>query len=532
MKAYLGIDVGTGSARAGVFDETGRMLGTAACDLDLIRPGHDHAEYRSAQIWEAVGRASREALSRAGSVEVHGIGLDATCSLVAVGSGGVSRTDDPDIDSIAWLDHRAIPDAQAIDATGHEVLAYVGGSVSAEMQMPKLRWLHRTYPERMAGAEFFDLPDWLTFMATGSRTRSICSAVCKWLYQADKGVSGEGWDAAFLDRIGLKALARDDFAAIGQRFAAPGAAVGAVTPDAARHLGVPAGVKVSASLIDAYAGALGALLAGDGGDAEGRLSLIAGTSACHIVLTDDPVFVSGVWGPYLGALLPGTRALEAGQSAAGALLDRLVEGHAAAASAREAALADGMSLYARLSDRIERMAPDGDSHRLTADLHVQPDFLGNRAPLADPTRRGAVTGLTLAMDEDDLARLYLAGIQALAHGTRQMIEAMRAEGVTISALVVSGGLAHSALYVREHADVCGLPVIVPAAEEPVLLGSAMLGRAAATDGNLETAMAAMSGAADRVEPRPETRVFHDAKHRVFLRMQKDFADYSKEMQSA
>ncbi|SFD94094.1 hypothetical protein SAMN04515678_104302 [Roseivivax sediminis] len=75
-------------------------------------------------------------------------------------------------------------------------------------------------------------------------------------------------------------------------------------------------------------------------------------------------------------------------------------------------------------------------------------------------------------------------------------------------------------------------MIVPAAEEPVLLGSAMLGRAAATGGSLDTAMAALSGSAERIEPRAETRRFHDAKHRVFLRMQEDFATYSKEMQSA
>ncbi|SFD94121.1 D-ribulokinase [Roseivivax sediminis] len=439
MNAYLGIDVGTGSARAGVVDESGRLLATAACDLELLRPGDDHAEYRSSGIWEAVGRASREALSLAGSVDIVGIGFDATCSLVVVGSGGVSTAVDPEIDTIAWLDHRAIPDAEAIDATGHDVLRHVGGSVSAEMQMPKLRWLHRTFPDRMREAEFFDLPDWLTFMATGSRTRSVCSAVCKWLYQAERGYAGEGWNPEFLSRIGLETLSRDGFAPIGRQFAPPGTAVGELAPEAAAHLGAPVGTKVSASLIDAYAGALGVLLAGKDADMDGRVSLIAGTSACHIALTQDPVFVPGVWGPYHGALLPGTWALEAGQSAAGALLDRLVEGHAASASAREAAERAGRSLYDRLAERIDRMAGKEGSHRLTERLHVQPDFLGNRAPLADPTRRGAISGLTLSMDEDDLARLYLAGIQALAHGTRQMLDTMRAKGVTVSALVVTGG---------------------------------------------------------------------------------------------
>jgi hypothetical protein len=65
--------------------------------------------------------------------------------------------------------------------------------------------------------------------------------------------------------------------------------------------------------------------------------------------------------------------------------------------------------------------------------------------------------------------------------TRQILEAMRAEGAQIDTLVMSGWLARNALYLREHADATGCSVMVPDGKEPVLLGLAMLGAVAAGD---------------------------------------------------
>ena len=55
----------------------------------------------------------------------------------------VSPTGGAERDVIAWMDHRAIEDAERIYASGKEALRYFGGSMSPEMQPPKLAWLPR-----------------------------------------------------------------------------------------------------------------------------------------------------------------------------------------------------------------------------------------------------------------------------------------------------------------------------------------------------------------------------------------------------
>lgn len=69
---------------------------------------------------------------------------------------------------------------------------------------------------------------------------------------------------------------------------------------------------------------------------------------------------------------------------------------------------------------------------LTQNLHVWPDFHGNRAPIADPTMKGMICGLTLDCGVSSLALLYLAVVQALAYGTRLIVDSTeRCVGTTV-----------------------------------------------------------------------------------------------------
>lgn len=50
---FIGIDVGTGSARAGVFDVTGHMLGSGSAPIQIWKPQPDFVQQSSDDIWRA-----------------------------------------------------------------------------------------------------------------------------------------------------------------------------------------------------------------------------------------------------------------------------------------------------------------------------------------------------------------------------------------------------------------------------------------------------------------------------------------------
>lgn len=301
---FIGVDVGSGSARAGVFDAHGRKVGEAKRDTQMFKPQADFVEQSSENIWQCVCLAVKDAVSQANidPIQVKGIGFDATCSLVVLDNKGepltVSPTGRSEQNIVMWMDHRAITQADRINTTEHPVLAYVGNRISPEMQTPKLLWLKQNMPNTWSKAGyFFDLPDFLTWKATFDASRSLCSTVCKWTYLGHESK----WDKSFFELIGLEDLLEDNAQSIGDRILPMGQPVGdGLTVHAADDLGLVAGTAVGTSIIDAHAGGIGVLgaagMTGEKADFNKRLALIGGTSSCHMAASKTARFIDGVWG--------------------------------------------------------------------------------------------------------------------------------------------------------------------------------------------------------------------------------------------
>ena len=521
---FIGVDVGTGSARAGVFDGAGRLLGSASHDLQLFKASGAIVEQSSADVWQAVCHAVRHAVAAAHVAPEHiaGIGFDATCSLVVLGDGGTSLAVGPsglaERNIMVWMDHRAVAQAERINATGHDVLNYVGGRISPEMETPKLLWLIENRPDVFAAAwQFMDLTDFLTWRATGDLARSVCTVTCKWTYRAHE----RRWDESYFRAIGLGVLADEDFVRIGRSVVEPGTPLGqGLTAAAARELGLRAGTPVAAGVIDAHAGGLATV--GVSGDASASLAYVFGTSSCTMTTTCEPVFVPGVWGPYFSAMVPKTWLNEGGQSVAGAAIDHLLTMHPAATAARASAEAAGDSLPAMLVRLATEAAADLSSTvTLAQGLHVVPEFLGNRAPFADPHARAVIAGLGMETGVDSLVALYVAGICGIGYGLRQIIEVQATAGAPVKQVVISGGAGRSDLVRQLLADATGKPVMATESEEPVMLGAAMLGAVAGQRfDDVASAMAGMS----RIDHLyvPATGVIadaHEARFRAFERLQ-------------
>ncbi|XP_057415492.1 uncharacterized protein LOC130710296 [Lotus japonicus] len=547
LSVFLGVDVGTGSARAGLFDEKGKLLGSSSSAIQIWKDGA-HVEQSSTDIWLAVCVAVKAACSQAkvAPTDVKGLGFAATCSLVAVDSDGspvsVSRSGDSRRNVIVWMDHRAVEQAERINSRNSPVLQYCGGAVSPEMEPPKLLWVKENLQESWSMVlRWMDLSDWLSYRATGDDTRSLCTTVCKWTYlghahmqhiddKNSRDMEACGWDDDFWEEIGLGDLVEGHHAKIGRSVAFPGHPLGSgLTPTAAKELGLVPGIPVGTSLIDAHAGGVGVIESVPSSEAEehdeeaicNRMVLVCGTSTCHMAVSRSKLFIPGVWGPFWSAMVPEYWLTEGGQSATGALLDHIIENHAASPRVANRAASQKISVFELLNKLLETMMIEQNRSfvaALTEDLHVLPDFHGNRSPIADPKSKGVMYGLTLDASDEQLALLYLATLQGIAYGTRHIVEHCNAHGHKINTLLACGGLSKNPIFMQEHADIIGCPIILPRESESVLLGAAILGAVATRKyHSLREAMKALNAPGQVIHPSndPKVKKYHDAKYKIF-----------------
>ncbi|KAI1105039.1 Nup93/Nic96-domain-containing protein [Jackrogersella minutella] len=559
---YIGIDVGTGSARACLIDSSGDIKALASEAIKLWQPQQGYYEQSTTDIWHCICHCVQRVVHQSGVDVDHikGIGFDATCSLTVFSededlpvtvTGPNFENDGHDRNVILWLDHRPVEETEKINATGHNLLRYVGGKMSIEMEIPKVLWLKNNMPKELFDrCKFYDLSDALTHLATGNDNRSFCSTVCKQGY-VPIGVDGseKGWQEDFFTEIGLGDLAKDNFKRMGGvngvngKYFSAGELVGHLSDNASKQLGLHAGIAVGSGVIDAYAGWVGTVgakvdteyghadesaPANDLAQASTRLAAVAGTSTCHLAMSEKPVFVNGVWGPYRDVLLPNYWLAEGGQSATGELLRHILETHPAHKEVLPLAEAMHMNIYDYMNGHLRELAEKNSAPTVSylgRHFFFYGDLWGNRSPIADPNMKGSVIGLSPDSSVDGLALYYYATMEFIALQTRQIIEAMNTAGHNIQTIFMSGSQCQNDMLMDLIATVCHMPVLIPRyVHAAVVHGAAMLGAKAGSadaDGkteNLWTIMDRMSKPGRLVKPgndENEKKLF-DAKYEVFL----------------
>src|SRR3954462_15895091 len=127
-QAFVGIDVGTSSARAGVFDEKGSLLATARRPITVWHEAGNVVEQSSSEIWAACAGSVRAVMADAALplYAVKGMGVDATCSLVVLAAAAnpltVSTSGDEPRNVLVWMGHRATAEARLVNDTDDDVL--------------------------------------------------------------------------------------------------------------------------------------------------------------------------------------------------------------------------------------------------------------------------------------------------------------------------------------------------------------------------------------------------------------------------
>ena len=480
----LGIDAGTTSLRAALFDLRGALLAFADQSYETIYPRPGWAEQHPEDWWQALVRAVRECVTLSGvdSERIIGLAIDAPCDVLLVDHSGAPLTE-----SLMWMDLRAAEQAHRLTQTHDPVLRYCGGETPAEWPLPKALWLKEHMPARWDQAAYVtEQMSWLTWRLTETWAAPLNSATAKWHYRVETdGATPAGWPTTLMKAVDLEDLAEK----LPSRVVAMGAQAGTMTIRAAEALGLRPGVAVAMSGIDAHAGMVGMNVL-----APGTLALITGTSTCQLAQASQPAFDPGLWGPFEAAVVPKAWTLEAGQASTGGTVRWLLE-------TMGGALPSGEAQYAAADAEAAAVAPGSEG------LTVLDFWQGSRTPVKDPLARGAILGLTPAHTHGDLLRAVYEGT---AYGNRHILDMLRQLGVPTEDIRACGGGTRSALWLQILSDVANVPITLMEVSDAVALGTAIcaaVGAGAFAD--LAAAGQAMARPHATIEPNPAHRAVYD-----------------------
>ncbi len=499
----LGLDFGTESVRALIVDcatgaEAAQSTVRYAHGVITARlPGSekplppDFALQHPQDYLDAAVAALSDAAKNVQASDIIGIGVDFTaCTMLPVLKDGTPLmmlgkfAGNPHSWVKLWKHHAAQPEADRINETarvrGEKFLKYYSGIISSEWMLPKCWEIANKAPEVYAAADLFvEAGDWFVQQMTGSFCRNSCAAGYKGLWNDELGFpSGEFLRSLDPALIGLSEKWL-------RNITAPGRKAGELTRAFAARTGLREGTPVSAATIDAHSG-----VAGMGVSKEGPMSIIMGTSSCHMSLSRELKLFDGYAGVVKDGILPGYYGYESGQSAVGDIFGWFVNDFLRVPAADP---------FAEIAKRAAALEPGAGGV-------VALDWMnGNRSVLMNANLSGMLLGLTLRTRPEEV---YRALIEGTAFGTKMIVEAGRRGGIPVDDLVVCGGLTKDPMIMQIYADVTGLEVKVSPSTQAVALGAAIFGASAAgaRNGGFDSMPEAISAMA-----RPPVRTYAPGK---------------------
>jgi xylulokinase len=454
-----GIDLGTSALKCGLFEADGRRRGMGRADVGLYKGEAPDEAYAEPLEWaKAAALAIEAALSQAGSgpgaIEAIAISGNGPTLLAAAADGlPIGR-------ALSWLDRSALDQALRIGAR-------VGRPVDPAFYLPKaLKLLEDSEKGGGRPARFFSAPEYLAFLL-GAEPVS---------YLPDPYYERFIWDMESAEAMGLDLGLFPPYARQGQL-------IGAVSAQSAAAFGLAAGTPIVAGFPDFLAA-----LVGSGATKPGVACDRSGSSEALNLCAKKPFKDERLFS--LPHALPGLWNQSGGLSTSGKALEWFSR----------------LSGYA--GQNADTLFNDFQSAEPGADGALfLPYLAGERAPLWQPSLRGAFLGLSLGQGRKEMAR---AVVESLAYGLRLVSDIMAEDGEGPALIRCSGGQAHNDALCALKADVLGIAMEVPDTPECETLGDACAAACAlGYYGDMASASAAMVHIRRRFEPDPGLARLYD-----------------------
>jgi glycerol kinase len=438
----LAIDQGTTSTRAIAFDSSGRQIAVAQRELPQGFPRPGWVEHDAERIRDDALECCREVIAslEKGAVGVAAIGITNQRETTVVWERSTGTPIHP---AIVWQDRRTAGACRRLREEGHEavVRARTGLLLDPYFSATKLAWIldHVDGARDAAGRgelAFGTMDTWVLWNLTGGAVHAtdVSNASRTMLLDIDE----VAWSGELLDLFDIPRTLLPD-----------------VRDSAADYGRTPPDLFGAPIPIRGIAGDQQAATFGQAAFAPGAMKCTYGTGAFALLNTgsrrvdsQNRLLTTIAWS------LDGetTYALEGSIFVAGAAVQWLRDGIRIIDSATE-------------TEDLARTVDD------TGGVYVVPAFVGLGAPYWDSEARGAVVGLTRDSGRAEVAR---ATLEAIGYQTRDLLDAMAADGAEPSTLRVDGGLTANEWAMQFVADQVGITVQRPHVTETTALGAASL----------------------------------------------------------
>ena len=484
MSYFIGLDIGTTSVKAGIYDHAGECIAFNSRDYALITPAVDRVELDPEQYW----RSARHVLGKV--VSIAGLPPD-SISAIGISSQGettiaVDEAGDPLYPALVWLDNRAWTEAKALEAKlGPEVYTKTGiPAVNPTWTACKIAWLREHEPAVFEQTHKFLLAqNYITHRLTGEFVTDGGVACTTLLLD----INTHAWWGEALEAISLAPQKLPPLKRVGE-------IAGVLTASAAEALRLRPGIPVVLGGMDQIAGAVGA-----GNLMQEIISETTGGALTIQVTVDRPDLDPRSLIPIYLHALPGKFLFVPVCDTGGMTLKwfRDVFGQVEIEHAR----LEGTDAYDLIAQLAESAAPACEG------LIMLPHLTGAFSPEYDPYARGVFYGFTLSHNKGHFARSVL---ESVAFMLRRNLEAIIEAGIKVDEVRATGGGARSRFWRQIKADVCDLPIVSLKHDDTALLGDAML--AAVATGHFSSlfeAAEAMVVPVERMDPTPAHRETYD-----------------------
>ncbi len=436
VNGYLGVDVGTSSAKAVLYGTGGTLLAQAQRTYPLETPDPFTAEIDPNRVFQAVLEVAKEAVSMGGAVNIRFLSLSgAMHSLLLMDGKGELLTN-----CITWADTRSLRAAEKIRTEQPGLYQKTGTPVHAMSPLAKILWLREEQPEIFQQtALFVDLKSYLLHRLFGVWLIDESLASATGLFDP----CASCWHNQTLEFLGIQEIQLPRVVPVTHQLQG-------MDRQYAEAMGIPSGLPV---VIGASDGALSNL--GLGALEKGTLALSVGTSGAVRAIVDEPVF-DALGRTFCYKISPEQYLIGGPVNNGGLVLNWLIGALGEAKTTREQLLADAAS------------APPGSDGLL-----FHPYLTGERAPLWNASARGSYFGLSIHHTRAHLARSALEGVIFNLVEVIKTVESLTGPTELIRA---SGGFSRSPFWRQLIADMTGLPVEFPKNPESGCLGAVLVGR--------------------------------------------------------